>query len=83
VYKRQDEERTRLEKDLVETEGQINRLQKLLASPFAEKAPHQVVQSERDKLVAFQKTAENLKGQLVALNKQSSPRIDDRDPKGA
>ena len=78
-----DEERTRLEKDLVETEGQINRLQKLLASPFAEKAPHQVVQSERDKLVAFQKTAENLKGQLVALNKQSSPRIDDRDPKGA
>ncbi len=61
------EERARLEKELHETEGQIARLEKLLASPFAEKAPAQVVQNERDKLAGFQETAIKLRRQLAAL----------------
>jgi len=58
------EERARLEKDLAETQSQIDRLEKLLSSPFAEKAPKAVVQKERDKLAGFQETAEKLRTQL-------------------
>ena len=61
------EERARLEKDLAETQSQIERLEKLLSSSFAEKAPAAVVQKERDRLAAFKETAEKLKGQLAAL----------------
>jgi valyl-tRNA synthetase len=61
------EERTRLEKDLAEAKNQIARLEKLLASPFAEKAPDPVVQGERDRLATFQETAEKLKTQLENL----------------
>ena len=61
------EERARLEKELAEVEGQIARLEKLLASPFAEKAPPPVVQKERDKLAAAQTQAEKLRKQLQAL----------------
>jgi valyl-tRNA synthetase len=58
------EERARLEKDLVEAENQIARLEKLLNSPFAEKAPSNVVQGERDRLADFQETVSKLKKQL-------------------
>jgi len=58
------EERARLEKDLAETQSQIDRLEKLLSSPFAEKAPKAVVQKERDKLTIYQETAEKLRTQL-------------------
>jgi valyl-tRNA synthetase len=58
------EERTRLQKELAETEVQIARLEKLLASDFANKAPAAVVQKEREKLAAYQETAEKLKAQL-------------------
>jgi len=58
------EERARLEKDLAETQSQIDRLEKLLISPFAEKAPKAVVQKERDKLAGYQETAEKLRAQL-------------------
>ncbi|RPI85346.1 MAG: valine--tRNA ligase, partial [Chloroflexi bacterium] len=61
------EERTRLEKDLTETQSQVDRLEKLLASSFAEKAPPPVVQKERDRLAAFKDTAEKLRSQLAAL----------------
>jgi valyl-tRNA synthetase len=61
------EERTRLEKDLADTQAQIERLEKLLGGSFAEKAPPAVVQKERDKLSAYQETAEKLRGQLNAL----------------
>jgi valyl-tRNA synthetase len=57
-------ERERLEKELGEAEGQIKRLEKLLASPFAEKAPPEVVQKERDKLEDYRETAEKIKQQL-------------------
>ncbi|GAB4580803.1 MAG: valine--tRNA ligase [Anaerolineales bacterium] len=61
------EERTRLEKSLAEAVSQIERLEKLLSSPFAQKAPPQVVQGEREKLAGFKETAEKLRGQLGSL----------------
>ena len=58
------EEKTRLEKELKEAESQIERLEKLLASDFANKAPAPVVQKERDKLANYKETAEKIKAQL-------------------
>jgi valyl-tRNA synthetase len=59
-----EEERARLSKDLAEAEMHIARLEKLLASDFAKKAPAPVVQKEREKLAAYQETAEKIKAQL-------------------
>ncbi len=59
-----DEERTRLQKELAEAQAQIERLEKLLGSDFATKAPAPVVQKECEKLAAYQETAEKLKAQL-------------------
>jgi valyl-tRNA synthetase len=61
------EERSRLEKDLTDAEAQIERLEKLLASPFAEKAPEPVVAKERARLAAFRDTAEKIIAQLKVL----------------
>ena len=61
------EEKSRLEKDLAEAQNQIARLEKLLSSPFAEKAPDHVVKGERDRLAGFQETAEKLNTQLENL----------------
>ena len=58
------EERARLEKELKETESHIKRLEKLLSSDFANKAPAPVVQKERDKLTGYKETAEKIKAQL-------------------
>jgi valyl-tRNA synthetase len=58
----------RLIKELEEVENQINRLEKLLAGPFAEKAPEQVVQKERDRLARFKQTAAKLQTQLNSLS---------------
>jgi valyl-tRNA synthetase len=60
-----EEERVRLTKALAEAQSQIERLEKLLASPFAEKAPPDVVQKERDKLTGFKETAIKLKDQIM------------------
>ena len=57
-------ERERLSKELAEAEGHIARLEKLLSSDFANKAPAPVVAKEREKLAAFKETAEKLKAQL-------------------
>ena len=62
-----EEERTRLERDLAAAERQITRLTNLLAGPFSEKAPPNVVHNEREKLTVFQETAEKLKSQLAGL----------------
>jgi len=59
-----DEERKRVEKELADTEVQIARLEKLLGSDFANKAPAAVVQKERERLAACQETAGKLKAQL-------------------
>src|SRR6266498_1964968 len=58
------EERARHEKELKEAESHIERLEKLLAGDFANKAPAALVQKERDKLIAYQETAEKIKAQL-------------------
>jgi len=62
-----DEEKKRLQSDLEEVSQQIERLEKLLSSPFAQKAPADVVQKERDRLAAFQETAEKIQSQLNEL----------------
>jgi valyl-tRNA synthetase len=62
-----DEERTRLSSSLREAENQVDRLEKLLTSSFAEKAPADIVQKERDKLASYQETAEKLRKQLETL----------------
>lgn len=61
------EERARLEKDLASVNSQIQRLESLLASSFAEKAPTNVVQKEREKLDSYKVTASRLIAQLAAL----------------
>lgn len=63
-----DAEKARLQKDLAEAESQATRLQSLLASPFAQKAPPQVVDNERAKLATFEDTVKKLKEQLAALD---------------
>ncbi|MFZ5822004.1 MAG: valine--tRNA ligase [Chloroflexota bacterium] len=57
-------ERARLQKDLAEAEAHIQRLEKLLASDFAKKAPEAVVAKEREKLAGFKETAGKIKAQL-------------------
>jgi valyl-tRNA synthetase len=61
------EERLRIEKELETVQSQISRLEKLLNSPFAEKAPKQVVDKERERLEQFKSTYANLSGQLANL----------------
>ncbi len=61
------EEQARLRKDLEEAESQIARLEKLLNSPFAEKAPPPVVQKERHKLAVYKETARKIRSQLENL----------------
>jgi valyl-tRNA synthetase len=62
-----NEQRARLEKELAETQAQIERLEKLLGSSFAEKAPPAVVQKERDKLAGYQQTAAKLQAQIEGI----------------
>ncbi|MGB8214071.1 MAG: valine--tRNA ligase [Anaerolineales bacterium] len=59
-----EEERKRLEKELFDIQVQIDRLEKLLGSDFANKAPAAVVQKEQIRLAAFQETAAKLRAQL-------------------
>ncbi len=54
----------RLSRELNETRTQIERLETLLNSPFAQKAPVKVVEKEREKLSSYQETALKLKNQL-------------------
>ncbi|NTV35545.1 MAG: class I tRNA ligase family protein, partial [Anaerolineaceae bacterium] len=57
-------EKARIEKELAEADSHITRLQALLSSSFAEKAPAALVDKERQKLAAFIETAAKLKEQL-------------------
>ena len=59
-----DAQLARLTKELIDTRTQIDRLEKLLSSDFASKAPESIVQKEREKLAAFQLTAEKIKAQM-------------------
>ncbi len=61
-------ERSRLEKEIAALQAQIKRLQGLLGSPFAEKAPPPVVQKERDKLADYRASQEKLEKRLTGLD---------------
>jgi len=61
------EEKKRLKSDLEETNQQIERLEKLLSSPFAQKAPPEVVEKERGRLESYKDTAEKIQSQLKEL----------------
>jgi valyl-tRNA synthetase len=58
------EEKARLGKELKEAHSHIERLEKLLAGDFANKAPAHLVAKEREKLAGYQETAEKIKAQL-------------------
>lgn len=61
------EERERITKALGEAESQADRLEKLLSSSFAERAPAEIVRKERVKLAEFLETVAKLKNQLEKL----------------
>ena len=63
-----EKERLRLEKELAEMQSQAQRLEQLLAGPFAQKAPPPVVQKERDKLAVINETMQKLAGQLESFS---------------
>jgi valyl-tRNA synthetase len=64
-----DVELERLSKELIETNNQIKRLDKLLTSDFGSKAPPVVVEKERIRLTQFKETAQKLEQQLQMLKK--------------
>ncbi len=57
-------EKARLEKELKEAESHIQRLETLLGSDFANKAPAALIAKEREKLAGYKDTAEKIKAQL-------------------
>ena len=62
-----DKERARLEAELKDVNAQVERLEKLLGSAFAEKAPAAVVDKERARLSQFKETAASLTAQINNL----------------
>jgi len=58
-------DRPRLEKELKEAQSHIERLEKLLSSDFANKAPAALVAKETEKLAAYKDTAEKISAQLM------------------
>jgi valyl-tRNA synthetase len=60
-------ERERLEKELADLDGQIQRLMGLLSGPFAEKAPAPLVQKEREKLAQLQASQAELRERLQTI----------------
>jgi valyl-tRNA synthetase len=61
---RSEEDKARLEKELREAESHVQRLEKLLAGDFADKAPAHLVAKEREKLAGYQEMAEKIRAQL-------------------
>ncbi|MDD2522446.1 MAG: valine--tRNA ligase [Anaerolineaceae bacterium] len=57
-------DRERMERELNEAESHVARLEKLLSSPFAQKAPANVVAAEREKLAGYKSSVEKLKERL-------------------
>ncbi len=57
-------DKPRLEKELKEAQSHIERLEKLLSSDFANKAPAALVAKETEKLAAYKNTAEKITAQL-------------------
>ncbi|NIM93891.1 MAG: valine--tRNA ligase [Anaerolineales bacterium] len=63
-----EEEIRRINKELEEVNSQIQRLNDLLAGPFASRAPAEVVAKEQDKLASLEETAKKLEDQLTELS---------------
>jgi valyl-tRNA synthetase len=61
-----------LEKELANLEQQIKRVNGLLNSPFAQKAPEAVVQKERDKLAQLNASHTEVKERLASTAFQKS-----------
>jgi valyl-tRNA synthetase len=62
-----EQERSRLTAELEELEQQIDRVSKLLESEFAQKAPPQIVERERDKLARFEASRKEVMERLEAI----------------
>jgi len=62
-----EEEFNRLQAELEETRSHIQRLEKLLAGPFSEKAPQDIVQKEQDKLENYREKADTIQEQINML----------------
>ncbi len=62
-----DQERQRLAKEIANADQEIGRLTNLLASPFAQKAPANVVDKEREKLAKFQASRAELQERIDSL----------------
>lgn len=62
-----DAERERLRKELTDTESQIARSRQLLGGPFAQRAPANVIQRERDKQSELETRAAALETRLAEL----------------
>jgi len=58
----------RLGKELADTESQIVRGRNLLDGPFAQRAPTNVVQRERDKLAELEARGARLRERLAELS---------------
>jgi valyl-tRNA synthetase len=63
-----DKERERLSLELDEVNQQITRLNSLLAGQFAEKAPPQVVEGEREKLARYKASKKEIEERLADLS---------------
>jgi valyl-tRNA synthetase len=66
-----EEERKRLFNELEEAEGHIQRLEELLAGPFSEKAPQEIVEKERVKLKDYKEKAQTIQEQIEMLKRSS------------
>jgi valyl-tRNA synthetase len=62
-----EKERSRMTAELVELEGEIERLTRLLASEFSAKAPPDVVKTEQEKLERYEASREEIRKRLSAL----------------
>jgi valyl-tRNA synthetase len=58
----------RVNRELENVEGQIDRLKELLAGPFSSRAPKDIVEKEAEKLAALEETAQKLRSQKEALS---------------
>jgi len=63
-----DIEKKRLQEQLAEAVSHKGRIEELLAGPFTERAPEEVVERERAKLRSFEETAEKIKQQLDSMS---------------
>jgi valyl-tRNA synthetase len=62
-----DAERARLQEELQEAQEQVRRLEELLAGPFSERAPVDVVEQERGKLGEMRATQQRLQSRIESL----------------